>query len=259
MDGFFSRLQSFYDQGNKGGAWTLKRPSPEDMAGAGFRLQGESSPGDVAVCDICQVMGWKWDAKDDPFEEHIKNGADCAYVQSPLFAKCKDMFTKKSTVASTPPATPDVGGVAKNSSAATPRRKRVKLVLSDIHTVASVEPRAAQHLKSKPMEITVRGPGVRLLVEVNGDDGDAAAEQGAFLFPTREDAVLDDNHTDGFSWCTSFETTSSRLTQHAVKKKKKWHDAACSLLGMSPNNRMSAIAWPWVSVLYLSTAWERDG
>ncbi|KAL2754162.1 hypothetical protein ACRALDRAFT_1070026 [Sodiomyces alcalophilus JCM 7366] len=156
MDDFCARLQSFYNDENEA-RWTLTTPSAEDMAGAGFRLQGESSRSDVAICDICQVIGWNWEAKDDPFAEHTKNGADCAYVQSPLFSKFNEMFAKKKkAITPTPPATPNAGGGRRNSSMATPRKKRAKLALSEVHTVASVEPQAVLLPKNKPMEIEFR-------------------------------------------------------------------------------------------------------
>ncbi|ROT34499.1 hypothetical protein SODALDRAFT_382432 [Sodiomyces alkalinus F11] len=188
MDGFCNRLQTFYDDASKG-KWALTMPSAEDMAGAGFRFQGESSR-DVAICDICQVMGWKWETKDDPFDEHVRNEPKCAYVQSDMFKKFHETFAKKKAMlAHTPPVTPmtpdNAGGGGKNSRNTTPRKRRTKLALSEIHTVASVEPKAAAATCSKrePMEITVRGPGVRLLLEVNGgaEDGEYGQDTRAYV------------------------------------------------------------------------------
>ncbi|KDN64387.1 hypothetical protein CSUB01_06163 [Colletotrichum sublineola] len=141
MDEFCVRLLSFFDRGTDGkpGRWPHPALSPEDMAGAGFRLQGSQlKSGDNVICDFCKLQAWRWETKDDPFHQHQDASPNCEYVTSDLFKEHHDVFVRKQQLEVkeidqrplTPPATP-------TKRSYKPRRR---MALSQIATVYESAP-----------------------------------------------------------------------------------------------------------------------
>ncbi|KAK1573196.1 uncharacterized protein LY79DRAFT_653248 [Colletotrichum navitas] len=98
MDDFCVRLLSFFERGTDGkpGRWPHPALSPEDMAGAGFRLQGsQAKPGDNVICCFCKLQAWKWETKDDPYHQHQEASPKCEYVTSDIFKEHHDVFLQK--------------------------------------------------------------------------------------------------------------------------------------------------------------------
>ncbi|KAK1973935.1 hypothetical protein LZ30DRAFT_609432 [Colletotrichum cereale] len=186
MDEFCVRLLSFFERGEDGkpGRWPHPALSPEDMAGAGFRLQGsQSKHGDNVICDFCRLQAWKWETKDDPFHQHQDVSPNCEYVTSSIFKEQHEVFLKKqldskemATLPLSPPATP-------TKRSCKPRRR---MGLSPIVTVYESAP-AYQATQSslelqgqfqKPTEISVTAGNIEVVIRV-GDQG----ERGKFPVP----------------------------------------------------------------------------
>ncbi|GKT46306.1 death-associated inhibitor of apoptosis 2 [Colletotrichum spaethianum] len=174
MDEFCVRLLSFYERGADGkpGRWPHPALAPEAMAGAGFRLQGSQvKSGDNVICDFCRLQAWKWETKDDPFQQHQDASPKCAYVASAIFGQHREVFSKKQldkgeagSLPLTPPATP-----AKRSY--TPRRR---VGLSPIVTVYESAPAgqaAPSSLKRQkapvPMEISVTTGEINFVIQMS--------------------------------------------------------------------------------------------
>ncbi|KAK1966879.1 hypothetical protein LY78DRAFT_33280 [Colletotrichum sublineola] len=125
MDEFWVRLLSFFDRGTDGkpGRWPHPALSPEDMAGAGFRLQGSQlKSGDNVICDFCKLQAWRWETKDDPFHQHQDASPNCEKQQ----LEVKEIDQRPLT----PPATP-------TKRSYKPRRR---MALSQIATVYESAP-----------------------------------------------------------------------------------------------------------------------
>ncbi|EFQ25798.1 hypothetical protein CGRA01v4_14197 [Colletotrichum graminicola] len=140
MDEFCVRLLSFFERGTDGkpGRWPHPALSPEDMAGAGFRLQGSQAKlGDNVICDFCRLQAWKWETKDDPYHQHQEASPKCGYVTSDIFKEHHDVFLQKQ---------PDVKGVVQwpLSPPPTPTKRsckpRRRMGLSPIMTVCESTP-----------------------------------------------------------------------------------------------------------------------
>ena len=67
------------DLNGRGLSWPHAKPSPKQMADAGFYLVG---PGDRVQCFWCGVDLVDWEETDDPLEEHAKFSEKC-----PVFGK----------------------------------------------------------------------------------------------------------------------------------------------------------------------------
>ncbi|KAK2016211.1 hypothetical protein LZ32DRAFT_615552 [Colletotrichum eremochloae] len=187
MDEFCVRLLSFFDRGTDGkpGRWPHPALSPEDMAGAGFRLQGSQlKPGDNVICDFCRLQAWKWETKDDPFHQHQDASPNCEYVTSDLFKEHHDVFVRKQQLEVkeidqrplTPPATP-------TKRSYKPRRR---MALSQIVTVYESAPTHQatqgslnlQEQSKMATEVSVTAGSVDVVIRVyeHGDRGPALAE-----------------------------------------------------------------------------------
>ncbi|KAK0377644.1 hypothetical protein CLIM01_04974 [Colletotrichum limetticola] len=182
MDEFCVRLLSYFDRGMDGkpGRWPHSLPSPEDMAGAGYRFEGNREVGgDIVVCDFCTMQAWAWERKDDPFAQHMESKS-CEYVDSEVFRDHHDKFLQKQgenkkmdDLMLTPPATP----------AKRPYKPRRKLRLSPIVTVFDSMPTEEADAKavnnSKPVEIAVSAGETKILIKIT--DG---GERGKLPVPT---------------------------------------------------------------------------
>ncbi|KXH66896.1 hypothetical protein CSAL01_03149 [Colletotrichum salicis] len=169
MDEFCVRLLSYFDRGMDGkpGRWPHSLLSAEDMAGAGFRLQGNQKEGsDIVVCDFCTMQAWAWERKDNPFAQH-KGSASCEYVDSDMFREHHDKFLQKQSenkntgdLMLTPPATP-----AKKCY-----KSRRKLRLSPIITIYNTMPTREADLEpiqdKKPVEIAVSTGQTKIVIQI---------------------------------------------------------------------------------------------
>lgn len=192
MDEFCVRLLSYFDRGMDGkpGRWPHSLPSAEDMAGAGYRFEGNQKlGGDIVVCDFCTMQAWAWEKKDDPFTQHMESKS-CDYVDSEMFREHHDKFLQKQgetkkmdDLMLTPPATP-------TKKSYKPRRK---LGLSSIVTVYDSMPteeadRKAGNGNGKPVEIAVSTGETRILIKIT--DG---GERGKSPFPDSYSILYDAN------------------------------------------------------------------
>ncbi|KZL84426.1 baculoviral iap repeat-containing protein 3 [Colletotrichum incanum] len=174
MDEFCVRLLSFFERGADGkpGRWPHPALSPENMAGAGFRLQGSQvKSGDNVICDFCKLQAWKWEKKDDPFRQHQDASPKCEYVVSNTFGEHRDVFLKKQRDKEniqrplTPPATP-----TKRSYG--PRRR---MALSPIVTVHESAPTGQatqlslgqQEQRPRPTEISVTTSEIKFVIQIS--------------------------------------------------------------------------------------------
>ncbi|KAL2875693.1 hypothetical protein SGCOL_009157 [Colletotrichum sp. CLE4] len=172
MDEFCVRLLSYFDRGMDGkpGRWPHSLPSPEYMAGAGFRFQSDQKDkGDIVTCDFCRMQAWAWERKDDPFAHH-KESKGCEFIDSDIFHQHHDSFLRKKSEGnkaadslSSPPPTP-------TKKSHKPRRK---LVLSPIVTVYdSVSTEEADRKTvndNKPVEIAVSIGQTKIVIQVIDD------------------------------------------------------------------------------------------
>ncbi|OLN86001.1 hypothetical protein CCHL11_10088 [Colletotrichum chlorophyti] len=178
MDSFCIRLLSFYERGSEGkpGRWPHSDLAPEYMAGAGFRLQGsQATEGDSVVCDWCKLQAWKWESKDDPFEQHVNTARACEYVNSEMFQQHREVFLKKQATEKSlddqpmlsPPATP----------VKTKYKPRRRMVISPIFTVIDINPSESATLAAlkphddgaKPVEIAVSAGDIKFVIQVMGN------------------------------------------------------------------------------------------
>ncbi|KAK2043863.1 hypothetical protein LZ31DRAFT_585041 [Colletotrichum somersetense] len=177
MDEFCVRLLSFFERGTDGkpGRWPHPALSPEDMAGAGFRLQGsQTQSGDSVICDFCKLQAWKWETKDDPFHQHKEASPKCEYVASDIFNECHDVFVKRQL---------DVNEVAQCpiSPPATPTKKsyrpRRRMGLSPIVTVYESTPTDQegspkfQDKSQMPTEVSISAGSVEVVIRVCDQGG----------------------------------------------------------------------------------------
>ncbi|GKT67120.1 baculoviral IAP repeat-containing protein 3 [Colletotrichum tofieldiae] len=161
MDEFCVRLLSFFERGADGkpGRWPHPSLSPEDMAGAGFRLQGSQA--------------WKWEKKDDPFQQHQDASPKCEYVASSMFEGHHDVFVKKQPDKKettqwpiTPPATP-------TKRPYSPRRRMTFSPIITVHESApsgqatQLSPQQ-QEQRLTPTEISVTAGEIKFVIQVSG-------------------------------------------------------------------------------------------
>ncbi|KAL0766696.1 hypothetical protein CaCOL14_011141 [Colletotrichum acutatum] len=180
MDEFCVRLLSYFDRGMDGkpGRWPHSLPSPEDMAGAGYRFDGNQKVGgDIVVCDFCTMQAWAWERKDDPFAQHMESKS-CDYVDSEMFRQHHDKFLQKQGETKkmddpmlTPPTTP-------TKKAYKPRRR---LHLSPIITLFDSMPSQEADPKiisgnNKPVEIAISTGETKILIKIT-DDGERATKR----------------------------------------------------------------------------------
>lgn len=59
--------------------WPHKSPSPQDLAKAGFYYKASSGKDNVQ-CFMCERQLDGWEEEDDPLQEHLKHGSDCAWA-----------------------------------------------------------------------------------------------------------------------------------------------------------------------------------
>lgn len=59
--------------------WPHKSPSPHDLAKAGFYYKASSGKDNVQ-CFMCERQLDGWEEDDDPLQEHLKHGSDCAWA-----------------------------------------------------------------------------------------------------------------------------------------------------------------------------------
>ncbi|KAK2054877.1 hypothetical protein LY76DRAFT_211349 [Colletotrichum caudatum] len=177
MDEFCVRLLSFFERGTDGkpGRWPHPALSPEDMASAGFRLEGsQTQSGDSVICDFCKLQAWKWVTKDNPFEQHREASPNCEYVASGIFKEYHNVFVKKQLEVKevvqcpiSPPATP-----TKRS----PRPRR-RMGLSPIMTVYESTPTdqegslKLQDKSQMPTEVFISAGGVEVVIRVCDQGG----------------------------------------------------------------------------------------
>ncbi|GJC90948.1 E3 ubiquitin-protein ligase IAP-3 [Colletotrichum liriopes] len=175
MDEFCVRLLSFFERGADGkpGRWPHPSLSPEDMAGAGFRLQGSQvKSGDNVICDFCKLQAWKWEKKDDPFQQHQDASPKCEYVASSMFKGHHDVFVKKQPDKETtqwpvtPPATP-------TKRPYSPRRRMTFSPIITVHESApsgqatQLSPKQ-QEQRLMPTEISVTAGEIKFVIQVSG-------------------------------------------------------------------------------------------
>ncbi|KAH0431018.1 hypothetical protein CcaCcLH18_07432 [Colletotrichum camelliae] len=194
MDEFNCRLLSFVPRALDGEAerWPVDSLRPEDMAGAGFRYTGgRRHQVDSVTCDVCEMQAWAWEAKDDPFDEHLAGSPQCEYLTTQLFKDCHKIFLlkreatdKASPAASntvdeilTPPVTP-----IKPKAGRKPGRKPGRsMVLSPIVTVYDSTPSDDQkhnavhrETENSPIEIAITAGGTKFTIQVT----DVASPRG---------------------------------------------------------------------------------
>lgn len=76
---FESRAASFVPPTKRAKGWPHKSPSPADLAKAGFFYKPTSSKDNVE-CFMCSRYLDGWEQDDDPIQEHLKHGPDCAWA-----------------------------------------------------------------------------------------------------------------------------------------------------------------------------------
>ncbi|GKT94618.1 baculoviral IAP repeat-containing protein 3 [Colletotrichum tofieldiae] len=141
MDEFCVRLLSFFERGADGkpGRWPHPSLSPEDMAGAGFRLQGSQA--------------WKWEKKDDPFQQHQDASPKCEQEGD-------------HSVAHHAPATP-------TKRPYSPRRRMTFSPIITVHESApsgqatQLSPQQ-QEQRLTPTEISVTAGEIKFVIQVSG-------------------------------------------------------------------------------------------
>lgn len=166
---FLERLATFFDDNEEGACkWADHLPTPEDMAAAGFILNPTGTLLDNCSCVICDLHCFKWEAKDNPFDEHAKNNPTCSFVLSEVFAKFRGKFrVKRRTNAR---KSPTANTVADDGITSKIIRRRKKNTLTKVQTVADLEPVAVLVTPTKPMRIQISSSGVSMDLTVNGSD-----------------------------------------------------------------------------------------
>lgn len=166
---FLERLSTFFEDTEEGACkWATHLPTPEEMAAAGFILNPTGTLLDNCTCVICDLQCFRWEAKDDPFNEHAKNNPDCAFVLSEVFAKFRAKFrTSRRTRARKSPAASTAA-----DDGVTPKivRRRKKNTVTKVQTVADLEPVPVFVTPTKPMRIQISSAGVNMDLTVNGSD-----------------------------------------------------------------------------------------
>ncbi|KAK2801567.1 hypothetical protein FQN51_005274 [Onygenales sp. PD_10] len=61
-------------------AWPHERPSPEELAHAGFYYKPTSLSPDNAACYLCERALDGWEEEDDPVTEHLKHSGECGWA-----------------------------------------------------------------------------------------------------------------------------------------------------------------------------------
>ncbi|KAL1960835.1 hypothetical protein VTO42DRAFT_5818 [Malbranchea cinnamomea] len=61
-------------------SWPYDRPSPEDLAQAGFYFSPTAISPDNAACFLCERALDGWEEDDDPIAEHLKHSSDCGWA-----------------------------------------------------------------------------------------------------------------------------------------------------------------------------------
>lgn len=91
METFAARLASFdtviYPEGRTSGAkhaqpisWPYDRPSPTELAKAGFYYNPYTTNPDNTTCFLCNRALDGWEEDDDPTTEHLKHAGDCGWA-----------------------------------------------------------------------------------------------------------------------------------------------------------------------------------
>ncbi|KXH25550.1 hypothetical protein CNYM01_00331 [Colletotrichum nymphaeae SA-01] len=182
MNSAFVSSPTSEDRGMDGkpGRWTHSLPSPEDMAGAGYRFEGNQKVGgDIVVCDFCTMQAWAWERKDDPFAQHMESKS-CEYVDSEMFRELHDKFLQKQgknkkldDMMLTPPATP-------TKKSYKPRRKlRFSPIITMYQSMPTEEADPETANSKKPVEIAVSAGQTRVVIQIT--DG---GERGKLSVPT---------------------------------------------------------------------------
>ncbi|CRK33467.1 hypothetical protein BN1708_001145 [Verticillium longisporum] len=157
MDDLNDRLETFFEETERHRAcvWAFTVPSAEDMAKAGFYLSATTTNPDT-------------EANDDPFQEHFKGSDNCSYVESELFRTFQAAYVAKVEKLPRPsPSTPAKSGYHLGTPSRKSRAKRIASTMSQIMTVANLEPQPEVVEAPSPMCISISGAGMSMELMVN--------------------------------------------------------------------------------------------
>ncbi|EQL34378.1 hypothetical protein RJZ56_000500 [Blastomyces dermatitidis] len=91
METVAARLATFYSSAPKGKrtsntkatthiSWPHDRPSPEELAHAGFYFKPTPLSPDNAACFLCERALDGWEEDDDPVTEHLRHSSECGWA-----------------------------------------------------------------------------------------------------------------------------------------------------------------------------------
>ncbi|OJD24718.1 hypothetical protein ACJ73_03913 [Blastomyces percursus] len=91
METIAARLATFYSSAPKGRrtsntkatahiSWPHDRPSPEELAHAGFYFRPTPLSPDNAACFLCERALDGWEEDDDPVTEHLRHSSECGWA-----------------------------------------------------------------------------------------------------------------------------------------------------------------------------------
>ncbi|KAG5439519.1 hypothetical protein PCANB_002094 [Pneumocystis canis] len=80
MEVYASRVASFQTSSRKKQKWPHIRPTPKDLADAGFYYDPSPLSHDNVVCFLCKKALDGWDVEDDPVKEHIQHSGQCGWA-----------------------------------------------------------------------------------------------------------------------------------------------------------------------------------
>ncbi|KAG4306369.1 hypothetical protein PORY_000357 [Pneumocystis oryctolagi] len=80
MEIYASRLASFHLSSRKKPKWPHIRPTPKDLADAGFYHDPYPSSNDNVVCFLCKKALDGWNADDNPVKEHFQHSQQCGWA-----------------------------------------------------------------------------------------------------------------------------------------------------------------------------------
>ncbi|KAG5440674.1 hypothetical protein PCK2_000262 [Pneumocystis canis] len=80
MEIYASRLASFQISSRKKQKWPHLRPTPKDLADAGFYYDPSPLSYDNVVCFLCKKALDGWDVDDNPVKEHIQHSRQCGWA-----------------------------------------------------------------------------------------------------------------------------------------------------------------------------------
>ncbi|EMR11033.1 hypothetical protein PNEG_00631 [Pneumocystis murina B123] len=98
MEVYASRLASFQLSSRKKLKWPHIRPTPKDLAEAGFYYDPSSSSHDNVVCFLCKKALDGWNANDNPVKEHIEHSRQCGWAILKYIKLCdkeRNFFSEK--------------------------------------------------------------------------------------------------------------------------------------------------------------------